>query len=112
MSESELDRVKSAPRDLRVVYLQGFFEKSAKVVAKDRLVLLPVSSLYLLNVLRLLRELDVATHIFGTDPNSIAVSINDAERIPLFNPAGGSRKYKRVASLATKNQESSVLNSP
>jgi hypothetical protein len=106
MSESELDRVKSAPRDLRVVYLQGFFEKSAKVVAKDRLVLLPVSSLYLL------RELDVATHIFGTDPNSIAVSINDAERIPLFNPAGGSRKYKRVASLATKNQESSVLNSP
>ena len=59
MSESELDPIQSAPRDLRIVYLQGFFEKSAKVSVRDRLVLLPVSSLYLLNVLHLLRELDV-----------------------------------------------------
>jgi hypothetical protein len=102
MSESELDRLQSAPRDLRIVYLQGFFEKSAKVSAKDRIVLLPVSSLYLLNVIRLLRELDVATHIFGTDPISIAVSASDAARVPLFNPETKSRKYRQVVSLAAK----------
>ena len=63
-----------------MVYLQGFFEKSAEVSPKDRLVILPVTSSHLLNVLRILRELEVAIHIFGTEPISVAVSVDDAAR--------------------------------
>lgn len=100
MSDSEVGRIQSASRDLRVVYLQGFFEKSAKVLVRERLVLLPVSSLYLLNIIRLLRELNVATHILGTDPISIAVSVSDAAKIPLFNP--DTKNYKQILSLAAK----------
>jgi hypothetical protein len=54
----------------------------------------------LLNIIRLLRELDVTTHIFGTDPISIAVSASDAARVPLFNPEIKSRKYRQIVSLA------------
>ena|SRR5580704_13853103 len=97
----ESDSIRS-PNDLRVIFLQAFFEKSAEISLKDRLVILPVTSSHLLNVLRLLRELEVATHIFGTEPISVAVSVDDAARVPLFNPAGESEKYKQVISLASK----------
>ena len=76
------------------------------MTAKDRTALLPVSSLYVLNVIRLLRELDVTTRIFGTDPISIALSAGDAARVPLFNQETKSRKYKQVVSLAAKQDGS------
>jgi hypothetical protein len=98
----ESDSIRSSPPDLRVIFLQAFFEKSAEVSPKDRLVILPVTSSHLLNVLRILRELEVATHIFGTEPISVAVSVDDAAKVPLFNPAGASGKYKQVISLASK----------
>jgi len=98
----ESGSTRSSPPDMRVIFLQGFFEKSAEVDLKERLVILPVIPSHLLNVLRVLKELEVTTHIFGTEPISVAVSIDDAARIPLFNPAAKSEKYKQVVSLATK----------
>src|SRR3984957_11341342 len=96
----ESESIRSSPHDLRVIFLQAFFEKSAEISPKDGLVILPVISPHLLNVLRVLRELEVAAHIFGTEPISVAVSVDDAARIPLFNPTAESGKYKQVISLA------------
>ncbi|MDA4113225.1 MAG: hypothetical protein OK474_04180 [Thaumarchaeota archaeon] len=85
-----------------MIFLQSFFERSAEISTKDRLVVLSVSSFHLLNVLRLLKELGVATHIFGTEPVTIAVSVDDAARVPLFNPKAESEKYMQVVSLVSK----------
>ena len=92
---------KSSP-DLRVIFLQSFFERSAEISTKDRLVILSVSSFHLLTILRLLKELGVTTHIFGTEPVSVAVSVADAAKVPLFDPATKSEKYSQVASLVSK----------
>jgi len=92
---------RSSP-DLRVIFLQSFFERSAEISVKDGLVILSVSSFHLLNILRLLKELGVTTHIFGTEPVSLAVSVADAAKIPLFNPVTKSENYRQVMSLVSK----------
>ena len=92
---------KSSP-DLRVIFLQSFFERSAEISTKDGLVILSVSSFHLLTILRLLKELGVTTHIFGTEPVSVAVSVADAAKVPLFDPAIKSEKYSQVVSLVSK----------
>jgi len=101
MAESEFDRMLSARRDLKVGFIQSLFEGSATISAKDRIVVLPVTSFEVLGVLRLLSDLNVHTHIFGTEPISVAVSVEDAARVPLFDGGAKSRKYRRVASLAS-----------
>jgi hypothetical protein len=88
--------------NLRVIFLQSFFERSAEVDAKDRLVILSVSSFHLLNILRLLKDLGVTAHTFGTEPVSVAVSVDDAARVPLFSPKAESEKYKQVISLISR----------
>ncbi|MGA2664558.1 MAG: hypothetical protein ABSF83_06425 [Nitrososphaerales archaeon] len=104
MSESDFDGMRSAPRHLRICFLQEFFERSAKIRAEARLVVLPVTSLALLSVIRLLGDLDVHTHVFGTEPISVAVSVDDAARVPLFDQAR-SKKYKRVVALAANARD-------
>ena len=108
MAESEFDRMLSARRDLKVGFIQSLFEGSATISAKDRIVVLPVTSFEVLGVLRLLSDLNVHTHIFGTKPISVAVSVDDAARVPLFNSRTKSRKYKRVVSLASERSEHPV----
>jgi hypothetical protein len=102
MSKSESDWIESSPHDLRVIFLQSFFERSAEISIKDGLVILSVSSYHLLNILRLLKELGVTTHIFGTEPVSLAVSVEDAAKVPLFNSKAESGKYQQLISLVTK----------
>jgi hypothetical protein len=96
-----MSRSESLP-NLRVIFLQSFFERWAEVSAKDRLVILSVSSFHLLNILRLLKDLEVTVHTFGTEPVSVAVSVEDAARVPLFSPKAESEKYKQVISLISR----------
>ncbi len=97
---------------MRIAFLQDLFEKSAKISPKERAVVIPVSSFSLVALVRLLKDLNVPSHIFGTDPISVAVRVDDAVRLPLFNAEARSKKYRRAASLASKNQECPVANPP
>jgi len=107
VSESEFNKILSAPHDQRLAFLQDLFERAAKVDPKGRLVVLPVSSFVLLNLIRLLRELNVPVYVFGTEPISVAVSVDYAAKVPLFDPEAKSRKYKRVVALAAERQDPS-----
>ncbi len=72
MQESELERIQSASRDLRIAFLRDLFEKSAKISPKERAVVIPVSSFSLVALIRLLKDLNVPSHVFGTNRISVA----------------------------------------
>ncbi len=99
MLESPLSWILTASRNVKVSFLQGFFESAAKVDEEKRRVAVNISPFNAPIVMRLLLEVGAYPIASSVEPAQFAVSVEDAARIPLFSPAT-SRKLDRVVSLA------------
>ncbi len=100
MLESPLAWLLTASKNVKVSFLQGFFESAAKIDAEKGRVAVKVPPLHAPVVLKLLLEVGAYPMASSVEPSEFAVSVDDAARIPLFSPVTGSRKFDRVLSLA------------
>jgi hypothetical protein len=101
MSESISAWSLSTDRDFKVHRFQELYEKSGWLTESSKLVILPVESYYLNATVHTLKDLGVSSHVVGVDPITIAVSAEDAQRIPLFNPA--SEKHRQLLALVSSS---------
>jgi len=93
--------MRTAPDHLKVAFLQRLFESSATVNASSKSVWVPIPPSHLNDVIRLLKDVGASASVVGTDPVMVALGIEEAARIPLFNPQIRSKKYQEVAALAS-----------
>jgi hypothetical protein len=89
----------SFPRDLRLTFLQGLFEKMAYVDPACCQVTIPVGSHYLPSIMYALDEMGVVAHVVGANPLRVSLSLKDVAKLPLFSPDVKDGKYYRVLSL-------------
>ncbi len=101
MSDFRTQWMRTAPNHLKIAFLQRLFESSAIVNAESKCVCVPVPPSHLNDVIRLLKDVGASAKVVGTDPIMVALGIEEAARIPLFNPQIMSKKYQEVASMAT-----------
>jgi hypothetical protein len=92
--------MRTAPDHLKVAFLQRLFEGSAIVDAGSRCVCIPIEPSHLKDVIKLLNDVGASATVVGTDPVMVTLGVEEAGRIPLFNPQMKSKKYQEVASLA------------
>ena len=90
----------SAPVQVKVAFLQGLFEYSGVIDKQAKCVRIPIQASYLNQLVRMLKEVGASPHIVGTEPVTVEIGVEEAARIPLFNPVTPSRKYQDATSLA------------
>ena len=98
MLESPLSWILTASRNVKVSFLQGFFERAARVDEDNRRVAVNVTPFNAPIVLKLLLEVG-AYPLASKEPTGLVVTVDDAARVPLFSPLT-SRKHAKVLSLA------------
>ena len=101
-TDSPLSWLHTSPLSVKISFLQGLFERTAKVDNKTRSVSVTTLPIHAPDVFKLLIEVGVQPSWFSQDPPIISVPAEDAARIPLFNPIVMSDNFKRVLSLSKK----------
>ena len=92
--KSFADEVRSKSYNTKVAYVQGFFESAGEVDWTSLSLQAPVLLDLVCDIVRILGDLDVTVSIVEyADPFLISVSLEDAKRIPLLNPAIKDGKY-------------------
>jgi len=81
-----------------VSFLQGVFESSGEIV-EDTRVEITQQPQFARTVFSYLKEIGANPEWVGKDPPRIAVAVEKAASIPLFNPKRRSDAYKRVMVL-------------
>jgi len=100
--DAPLEWIHTSPPSVKISFLQGIFERSAKVDDKNRSVLVTALPIHAPDVFKLLTEVEAQPSWLSRDPPIIRVSVEAAARIPLFNPIVMSDNFKRVLSLSKK----------
>ena len=86
--------IRSEPYGAKVAYIQGFFEGAGAVDLASLSLQAPVRADLVCDIVRILTDIDVAVSILEyADPFIISVSLEDAKRVPLLNPAIKDGKY-------------------
>ena len=101
-SDSPLSWLHTSPLSVKISFLQGLFERTAKVDNKNRSVSVTTVPIHAPDVFRLLIEVGVQPSWFSRDPPIIRVRVEDAAGVPLFNPIIMSDNFKRVLALSKK----------
>ncbi len=99
-TDSPLSWLHTSPFSVKISFLQGLFERTAKVDSKTRSVSVTTLPNHALDVFKLLIEVEVQPSWSSRDPPIISVSVEDAARVPLFNPIIMSNNFKRVLALS------------
>ena len=100
--DAPLEWIHTSPPSVKISFLQGLFERSAKVDDKSRSVLVTAVPIHAPDVFNLLIDVGAKPSWLSRDPPIIRVPAEDAARIPLFNPIVMSDNFKRVLSLSKK----------
>src|SRR5437879_7999670 len=98
--DAPLEWLHTSPPSVKISFLQGLFERTAKVNNKTRSVSVTALPIHALNVFKLLLEVGAEPKWLSQDPPIISVPAEDAARIPLFNPIVMSDNFKRVLALS------------
>ena len=100
--DAPLGWLHTSPPSVKISFLQGLFERTAKVDNKTRSVSVTTLPIHALDVFKLLIEVRAQPKWLSRNPPIISVLAEDAARIPLFNPIVMSDNFKRVLSLSKK----------
>ena len=100
--DTPLEWLHTSPPSVKISFLQGLFERTAKVYSKTRSVSVTTLPIHALDVFKLLTEVRAQPKWLSRDPPIISVPAEDAARIPLFNPIIMSDNFKRVLALSKK----------
>src|SRR5437870_5411360 len=98
--DAPLEWLHTSPLSVKISFLQGLFERTAKVDNKTRSLSLTTLPIHAQDVFMLLIEVGAQPSWFSRDPPMISVPVEDAARIPLFNPIIMSDNFKRVLALS------------
>jgi hypothetical protein len=91
--------IHTSPRSFKIAFLQGLFENVGEIDSNKRIVSVCVFPQYKESVFSILAELDAKPVWLSTDPPFIAISIEDAARIPVFSPTIQSENYLLLQKL-------------
>ena len=94
---SPLSWILTASRNVKVSFLQGFFESAGRVDENNRRVAVNVTPFNAPIVMKLLFEVG-AYPLPSKEPSEFVVTVEDAARVTLFSPLT-SRKHAKVLSL-------------
>ena len=98
--DTPLEWLHTSPTSVKISFLQGLFERTARVDNKTRSVSVTTLPIHAQDVFKLLIEVGVQASWFSRDPPIIRVRVEDAARVPLFNPIIMSDNFKRVLALS------------
>ena len=101
-TDSPLSWLHTSPLSVKISFLQGLFERTAKVDNKNKSVSVTTLPIHAQDVFKLLIEVRAQPKWLSRDPPIISVPAEDAARIPLFNPIIMSDNFKRVLALYKK----------
>ena len=82
-----------------ISFLQGVFESSGEIVEEEMRVDITQQPQFARTVFSYLKEVGAYPEWISQDPPRIAVSVEKAAAIPLFNPRKRSDAYKRLMHL-------------
>ena len=100
--DTPLEWLHTSPTSVKISFLQGLFERTARVDNNTRSVSVTTLPIHAQDVFKLLIEVGVQPSWFSRDPPIISVRVEDAARVPLFNPIIMSDSFKRVLALSKK----------
>ena len=97
--ESLIRWIHSGSRGVKISFLQGFFESAGELDPVRRSMIAPVLPDYVEDIMRIFKDLNIQVSIVDADPVTISVSLKEAIKIPLLNPAIKNGKYYDLRSL-------------
>ena len=98
--DAPLEWLHTSPLSVKISFLQGLFERTAKVDNKTKSVSVATLPIHAQDVFKLLIEVGVQPSWFSRDPPIIRVRVEDAAGVPLFNPIIMSDDFKKVLALS------------
>ena len=102
--ESSLNWIRTAPQNVRISYLQGFFEAAGEIDASTLTLVVPVLPCFIDDILRLLGGLGVKPAVADLDPPTLALDLHVIKRIPLLSPMVKDGKYYDVKSALSNRR--------
>jgi hypothetical protein len=96
MSDPFIEWICTASFHVKVAYLRGFFESSAAISEKLKIIMIKVQPSSLKHVIRLLQDVGASPQVIGTEPFIVAVSVEEAVRMGLFDPEIKGKKPKEA----------------
>lgn len=97
--ESTIGWIHTAPKGVKISFLQGFFESAGEIDFPTMSLWAPVLPWIVDDIHKLLVELKVEHAVIGADPPTLAVDLHEIKRIPLLSPIPKDGKYYEVMAL-------------
>jgi len=103
--ESLLSWIHTAPRSVRIAFLQGFFESAGEIDSATMSLWAPALPWIVDDILQLLRGLHVEPAIVDIDPPTLAIDLSEIKRIPLLSPIIKDGKYYDMTSALSERRK-------